>query len=107
MLSRYGTDENGELIKKAIVYTKSEHFISKDKIDPDALQIIHRLHDLGFIAYIVGGAVRDLIIGNTPKDFDIVTNATPSKIKKYLEILELSDVDSVLFMLCLEQRFLK
>ena len=45
MLSRYGTDENGELIKKAIVYTKSEHFISKDKIDPDALQIIHRLHD--------------------------------------------------------------
>lgn len=82
MLSRYGTDENGELIKKAIVYTKSEHFISKDKIDPDALQIIYRLHDLGFIAYIVGGAVRDLIIGNTPKDFDIVTNATPSKIKK-------------------------
>ena len=73
MLSRYGTDENGELIKKAIVYTKSEHFISKDKIDPDALQIIHRLHDLGFIAYIVGGAVRDSIIGNTPKDFDIVT----------------------------------
>ena len=82
MLSRYGTDENGELIKKAIVYTKSEHFITKDKIDPDALQIINRLHDLGFIAYIVGGAVRDLIIGNTPKDFDIVTNATPSKIKK-------------------------
>ena len=70
MLSRYGTDENGELIKKAIVYTKSEHFISKDKIDPDALQIIHRLHDLGFIAYIVGGAVRDLIVGNKPKDFD-------------------------------------
>ena len=85
MLSRYGTDENGELIKKAIVYTKSEHFITKDKIDPDALQIINRLHDLGFIAYIVGGAVRDLIIGNTPKDFDIVKAVIDKNAHKILE----------------------
>ena len=82
MLYRYGTDANGKLIKKAVVYTKSEHFISNKKIDPDALQIINRLRDAGYTAYVVGGAVRDLIVGNTPKDFDIVTDATPSKIKR-------------------------
>lgn len=82
MLIRYGTDENGKLVKKAIVYTQSEHAISNKNIDPDALQIINRLRDAGFTAYIVGGAVRDLIVGNKPKDFDIVTDATPSKIKK-------------------------
>ena len=82
MLIRYGTDGNGKLIKKAVVYTKSEHLISNDNIDPDALQIVTRLRDMGYTAYIVGGAVRDLIVGNTPKDFDIVTDATPSKIKK-------------------------
>lgn len=82
MLIRYGTDLNGDLIKKAVVYTKSEHLIPIEKIDSDALQIVNRLRDAGFTAYIVGGAVRDLIVGNTPKDFDIVTDATPSKIKR-------------------------
>ena len=82
MLFRYGTDSKGKLVKKAVVYTKSEHLISIDRIDPDALQIINRLRDAGFTAYIVGGAVRDLIVGNTPKDFDIVTDATPSRIKR-------------------------
>ncbi len=82
MLYRYGTDGNGKLVKKAVVYTQTEHLISNKNIDPDALQIINRLRDAGFTAYIVGGAVRDLIVGNKPKDFDIVTDATPSKIKK-------------------------
>lgn len=82
MLIRYGTDGKGKLIKKANVYTKAEHLISNENIDPDALQIINRLKDAGFTAYIVGGAVRDLIVGNTPKDFDIVTDATPSRIKR-------------------------
>ncbi|MCI5607074.1 MAG: polynucleotide adenylyltransferase PcnB [Spirochaetia bacterium] len=82
MLYRYGTDKNGKLIKKAVVYTSTEHTIKVENIDPDALQIIHRLRDAGFTAYIVGGAVRDLLVGNKPKDFDIVTDATPSKIKR-------------------------
>lgn len=82
MLIRYGTDGNGKLIKKANVYTSQEHLISNANIDPDAIQIIHRLRDAGFTAYIVGGAVRDLIVGNKPKDFDIVTDATPSRIKR-------------------------
>ena len=82
MLFRYGNDGKGRLVKKAVIYTKSEHLISNAKIDRDALQIVTRLRDMGYTAYIVGGAVRDLIVGNTPKDFDIVTDATPSKIKK-------------------------
>ena len=82
MLIRYGTDGQGRPVKKAVVYTQTEHLISNKNIDPDALQIINRLRDAGYTAYIVGGAVRDLIVGNKPKDFDIVTDATPSKIKR-------------------------
>lgn len=82
MLIRYGTDKHGKPIKKAVVYTRDEHGISQSKIDRDALYIIKRLKDVGFSAYIVGGAVRDLLVGNTPKDFDIVTDATPSRIKR-------------------------
>ena len=79
---RYGKDKNGRPVKKAVVYTKNEHKIPIDKIDPDAIGVIRRLKDSGFSAYIVGGAVRDLILGNNPKDFDITTDATPSKIKR-------------------------
>jgi len=82
VLIRYGTDGHGRPVKKAVVYTQTEHLISNKNIDPDALQIINRLRDAGYTAYIVGGAVRDLIVGNKPKDFDIVTDATPSKIKR-------------------------
>lgn len=82
MLYRYGKDKNGNPVKKAVVYTREEHKIPLSKIDPDAIGIIRRLKDSGFSAYIVGGAVRDLLLGNTPKDFDITTDATPSKIKR-------------------------
>ncbi|MCQ2610123.1 MAG: polynucleotide adenylyltransferase PcnB [Treponema sp.] len=82
MLYRYGKDAKGRPVKKAVVYTREEHGIPLYKIDPDAIKIITRLKECGYTAYIVGGAVRDLIVGNTPKDFDIVTDATPSKIKR-------------------------
>ena len=82
MLYRYGKDNSGRPVKKAVVYTREEHLIPAYKIDPDAFKIVQRLKDNGFTAYIVGGAVRDLLIGKTPKDFDIVTDATPSKIKR-------------------------
>lgn len=82
MLVRYSTDEKGNPVKKAVVYTKDEHCIKRESIDPDAIFIIDCLKKNGFDSYIVGGAVRDLIGGRTPKDFDIVTDATPSRIKK-------------------------
>lgn len=82
VLYRYGTDTNGRPVKKAVVYTRTEHGISQDAVDTDARRIIERLVDAGFSAYIVGGAVRDLVVGNVPKDFDIVTDAKPARIKK-------------------------
>jgi poly(A) polymerase len=82
VLIRYSADKKGRPIQKAVVYTKNEHTIPLEKIDPDAYRIITHLRESGFAAYIVGGAVRDLIVGKEPKDFDIVTDATPSRIKK-------------------------
>ncbi len=82
MLVRYSTDEKGNPVKEAVIYTKEEHKIPLSEIDPNAITIVKRLNDYGFTAYIVGGAVRDLVLGRTPKDFDIVTDATPSRIKK-------------------------
>ena len=82
MLVRYGTDEKGRPVKKAVVYTKEEHKIPLQSIDSDAIYIINLLKNNGFDSYIVGGAVRDLIGNRKPKDFDIVTDATPSRIKK-------------------------
>lgn len=82
MLYRYSKDRSGHPVKTATIYTKNEHKIPLNKIDPDCMKVITHLRECGFDTYIVGGAVRDLIVGKTPKDFDIVTNATPSKIKK-------------------------
>jgi poly(A) polymerase len=82
MLIRYSPDSNGRAVRKALIYTKDEHSIKRDLIDPDAVRIISHLRNYGFEAYLVGGAVRDLLIGKTPKDFDIVTVAEPAKIKR-------------------------
>ncbi|MGP1577301.1 MAG: polynucleotide adenylyltransferase PcnB [Treponema sp.] len=82
MLVRYNRNASDKQITKALVYTDSEHGISIKKIDAEALRIIRGLHTNGYEAYIVGGAVRDLLIGKTPKDFDIVTSAEPSRIRK-------------------------
>ncbi|MDX9784668.1 MAG: polynucleotide adenylyltransferase PcnB [Spirochaetia bacterium] len=79
---RYSRDKKGKLVEKALVYTESEHGIRKSMIDPDALRIIERLKAEGHQAYIVGGAVRDLVQGKSPKDFDLVTDALPNKIKR-------------------------
>lgn len=82
MLIRYGTNGKGRRVKIANIYTIEEHGITTGKIDSDALKIIKRLRHDGFNAYVVGGAVRDLLIDKRPKDFDIVTDAHPRQIKK-------------------------
>ena len=68
---------------EAVILKKPEHGISRRNIDPDALRILFRLHSLRFTAYLTGGAVRDMMLGKLPKDFDIVTNARPGQIRKY------------------------
>jgi poly(A) polymerase len=67
--------------KEAVVYPPAEHPIQKQQIDEDARKIVYRLQRAGFKAYIVGGGVRDLLLGKEPKDFDISTDATPRQIK--------------------------
>ena len=58
-----------------------EHGIDPSLVDERALNVVHTLKEAGFEAYIVGGAVRDLILGLRPKDFDVATNATPEEVK--------------------------
>lgn len=64
-----------------IVYLNETHPISAARIDEDALKVIHRLKKHGYTAYLVGGSVRDLLLNEIPKDFDISTNAKPEEIK--------------------------
>ncbi|MCG9631426.1 MULTISPECIES: polynucleotide adenylyltransferase PcnB [Vibrio] len=63
------------------IYTRQEHNISRKQISDNALKVLYRLNGAGFDAFLVGGGVRDLLLGSQPKDFDIATNATPEQIK--------------------------
>ncbi len=56
--------------------------IAPDQIDPDAAKVVQRLRRYDHAAYLVGGCVRDLLLGRKPKDFDVVTSATPQEIKR-------------------------
>ena len=66
----------------ARVLSRSEHKISRRRIDENTLKVLYRLHRHGYKAYLVGGSVRDLLLDRTPKDFDIGTDATPQQVKK-------------------------
>ena len=63
-----------------LVIPRAQHPISRRMIDEEALKVLYRLHRHGFLAYLVGGSVRDLLLGKTPKDFDVATNAHPHEI---------------------------
>jgi poly(A) polymerase len=65
-----------------LIVPREAHTLSRRDVDPDALKVLYRLKDGGFTAYIVGGGVRDLLLGRRPKDFDIGTDAHPYQIKK-------------------------
>lgn len=82
MLIRYTTDKKGRPQKQAEVLQYKEHKINKSLIDNDAIAIIEKLNRRGYQAYIVGGAVRDLMGGREPKDFDIATDALPEEVRK-------------------------
>ena len=64
------------------ILSRAEHIISRKNIDPDALKVLYRLRNNGFVAYLVGGGVRDLLLERRPKDFDISTSAHPAQVKK-------------------------
>ncbi|MFN7980449.1 MAG: polynucleotide adenylyltransferase PcnB [Vicinamibacterales bacterium] len=64
------------------VVPRAEHTLSRSDVDPDALKVLYRLRQGDYIAYLVGGSVRDLLLGRRPKDFDIGTSAHPYQVKK-------------------------
>ena len=64
------------------IVPRSAHTISRRDIDPGALKVLYRLHEHHYIAYLVGGSVRDLLLQRRPKDFDIGTSAHPHQVKK-------------------------
>jgi len=66
----------------ARIIPRAEHSISRSAISPNALRVLYRLREAGFEAFLVGGCVRDLLLGITPKDFDIATSALPEEVKR-------------------------
>ncbi len=64
------------------IIPRSEHDISRKWISPNAVRVLYRLKEQGYFAYLVGGGVRDLLLGREPKDFDIATDAKPHEVKK-------------------------
>src|ERR687897_2866577 len=69
-------------MREPVIVPRSEHPISRRDIDPDALKVLYRLQQFNYTAYLVGGGVRDLLLGRKPKDFDVGTDAHPYQIKK-------------------------
>src|SRR3954462_2246031 len=65
-----------------VIVPRAEHPISRSQVDGDALKVLYRLHQNGYVAYLVGGSVRDLLLGRHPKDFDIGTSAHPYQVKR-------------------------
>jgi poly(A) polymerase len=64
------------------VIPRSEHSISRAAISPNALKVLYRLKEAGYQGFLVGGAVRDLLLGLRPKDFDVATNALPEEVRR-------------------------
>src|SRR5262245_40490440 len=66
---------------KRVEVPQAEHGIDPQLLDERAIKVVRTLQEAGHEAYIVGGAVRDLLVGRRPKDFDVATNATPEEVK--------------------------
>lgn len=65
-----------------VIIPRAEHIITRNAISSNALKVLYRLHNEGFSAFLVGGCVRDLLLGGRPKDFDVATDASPEEVRK-------------------------
>jgi poly(A) polymerase len=74
-------DPTASAVKPRII-PRSEHSVSRAHISPNALRVLYRLREAGFQAFLVGGCVRDLLLGLEPKDFDVSTDALPEEVRK-------------------------
>ncbi len=77
-----GVPDKAGTATEPVVFGPSEHGIRLDDVSPNAIRVTQTLQRAGYKAFIVGGAVRDLVLGHKPKDFDVATNATPEEVKR-------------------------
>ncbi len=80
--TKASTDDQQNTLPEPVIIPRSAHPISRKKISHNAIKILYRLKNNDFTAYLAGGAVRDMLLGHTPVDFDIVTDASPKQIKR-------------------------
>src|SRR5437868_49347 len=71
--------------RKSTGLTRHDAPLADDAIDADAAKVVRRLERSGYQAYLVGGCVRDLLLGGRPKDFDVATNARPDDVRALLD----------------------
>ena len=75
-------DKVSYLRPQPTIFSREEHNISTKNISDGALKVLYRLKNAGYASYLVGGSVRDLLLGREPKDFDVVTDATPQQVRE-------------------------
>lgn len=80
MIEAMGTPVHEGLAPR--ILTRPEHRLSRKDLSQEAIKVLYRLHRSGYAAHLVGGSVRDLLLGGRPKDFDIATNARPQEIRR-------------------------
>ncbi|MEO0442175.1 MAG: polynucleotide adenylyltransferase PcnB [Pseudomonadota bacterium] len=68
-------------VQGPVIIPRDQHTISRKNISSSALKVMNRLNQAGFEGYLVGGGIRDLLLGGSPKDFDVATDATPEQVK--------------------------
>jgi poly(A) polymerase len=76
------TGDRREEILEPRILERPEHRLSRGDVSSEALKVLYRLHRSGYHAYLVGGSVRDILLGRRPKDFDVATNARPQEIRR-------------------------
>jgi len=82
LMSAISINEQHQAEPAAVVLPRDEHTVSRSMIDENSLKVLYRLRRHGYRAYLVGGSVRDLLLGRQPKDFDVGTDATPEQVRK-------------------------
>jgi len=80
MIEAIGTPVHEGLVPR--ILTRPEHKLSRKDLSQEAIKVLYRLHRSGYAAHLVGGSVRDLLLGRRPKDFDVATNARPQEIRR-------------------------
>ena len=75
-------DQQNDRAQAPVIVARADHPVSRSQISGNALKVLYRLRDAGYQAFLVGGCVRDLLIGIVPKDFDIATDASPEEMRR-------------------------